>query len=320
MGSDIGMQLACFIVETKYEDLPSDVIEFTKGLALKTVAGMTVGSTMPAGRKIYRVMRERRELPDVGVIGCGFKTSLWNAAFSHAFFAHATELEDDKFENGFAWDITTFPLLFPLAEKLRLSGRDFIEASAIGLETDARVCMFYPAHRGLGAVPGAMAPAAAAAKALKLNVGETVAALGMAMSGSDVSFPNIGTDAHFFESSLQCLQGLMSAELAREGLTGNPDIAAYLTKLLGEDNVKPERIVEKLGEEWLFRDIWVKKYPCCFLTHRQIDALLELIGRINCHMNRSRKLKHMQVLLTSRFAAVLIRRQLLIFNLVINMF
>ena len=45
MSSDIGRQLARFIVETKYADLPGDVIEFTKGLALKTVTGMTVGST-----------------------------------------------------------------------------------------------------------------------------------------------------------------------------------------------------------------------------------------------------------------------------------
>ena len=34
-------------------------------------------------------------------------------------------------------------------------------------------------------------------------------------------------------------------------------------------------MVQGLGKEWVFHNIWIKKYPCCFLIHRQIDLLLE---------------------------------------------
>ncbi|MFC2035740.1 MmgE/PrpD family protein [Chloroflexota bacterium] len=276
---EIGRELAEFVVKTEFTDLPDEVVEFTKGLTLKTVAGMTAGSVMPAGKRVVKFMRERGGLPEARVIGCNFKASLWNAAFAQAIFAHASELEDDRFDGGVSWDITTFPLIFPLAEQLRLSGKDLILASAVGLEVHSRTCLFTTEHLGVTVVPGSVGPAAAAAKALRLNVEETMSALGLALSGVGVSLSNFGTDAHYFESALQCLQGLMSAELAKEGLTGNPDIGTYLINLLGEDKITPEKIVEELGVKWLFREIWIKKYPCCFLTHRQIDLLLELMKK-----------------------------------------
>ncbi|MFH1651965.1 MAG: hypothetical protein ABID87_07705 [Chloroflexota bacterium] len=36
-------------------------------------------------------------------------------------------------------------------------------------------------------------------------------------------------------------------------------------------------ITEGLGKRWRLHEIWIKKYPCCFGTHRQIDALLEIM-------------------------------------------
>jgi 2-methylcitrate dehydratase PrpD len=125
-------------------------------------------------------------------------------------------------------------------------------------------------------VPGAVGPAAAGAKALRLDVDKTASALGMAMSGPAIALVNLGTDAHFFESALQALQGIIAAEMAKEGMSSNPAIDTYLSSLLGKEKVKPEKMVAGLGKEWLFHHISIKKYPCCFFTHRQIDLVLEL--------------------------------------------
>ncbi len=108
MGIDIARQLAEFAVKTKFADIPPRTVEFIKVLALKTVAGMLVGSTMPVGRRAIQSTKARGHLPEVGVIGCGFKTSLWNAVLNHGIFAHGAELEDDSFLRGTSWDITTF--------------------------------------------------------------------------------------------------------------------------------------------------------------------------------------------------------------------
>ena len=276
MNTEIVTELARFVVKTNYPEIPQNVLEFTKGLILKTTAGMIAGSGMPSSRKITKIIKDRKLPEEVGVVGCGFKTSLWESVFLNAFFAHAAELEDDSFGGGVFWDITVVPLVFSLAEHLRLSGKSLIEAIVVGMETHARTCSFTSDHLGIGIVPGSVGPAAAAAKALGLDVERTASALGLAMSGNAVSIINYGTDAHYFESALQSLQGIMAAEMAKEGMTSNPDIAVYLSSLLGKEKVRPEKIVEDLGKKWLLRNIWIKKYPCCFYTHRQIDILLEL--------------------------------------------
>ncbi len=286
MGIEIAKQLAEFVVKTKYEDLPQEEIDFTKALCLKTVAGMLAGSLTPGSRKMVRFLRERGGLPEVGLTACGFKASLWNAVMASAFFSHSIELEDDSFFNGgVCWDITVLPITFALAEKGRLSGKDLIEASAIGLEVHARTCLFPPGRVGsMCVIPGAVGPAAGAAKALGLSVEETMSAFGLALSSPFIFLPQTGTDAHFLESTLQSLQGLMAAEFAKQGLTGNPLIITYLSGLLGEENVSPEKITEDLGsrdKRWVFREIWVKKYPCCFFMHRSIDTILELVREHN---------------------------------------
>ncbi|MDH5696673.1 MAG: MmgE/PrpD family protein, partial [Dehalococcoidia bacterium] len=157
----IETQLAEFAVGTRYVNIPEDVVEFAKSLALKTVAGMVAGAAKPAGRKFARLIRDRRLNEEVGVIGGGFKTSLWEAVQLHQFFAHASELEDDKFGEGFSWDITVIPLLFPLAEKLRLSGKALIEAIVVGLEVDARIGLFPSDRSGVKVIShtGAVGPA-----------------------------------------------------------------------------------------------------------------------------------------------------------------
>ena len=276
MCPQIATELAKFVVETRYSEIPKEVVDFTKGLLLKTVAGTLAGSATPSGRKMSNIAKARNLREDVGVIGCGFKTSLWEAILLNAFLAHASELEDDSFVGGVSWDITVIPLLLPLAEHLRISGKNLIEALVVGLEVHTRTCSFPTNHLGIVVFPGAVGPAAAGAKALGLGVEETTSALGLAMSASAISLLNLGTDAHFLESAFQSLQGIVAAEMAKEGMSGNPDIGAYLTNFLGKEKVNPEKMVVDLGKEWQFRNIGIKKYPCCFFTHRQIDLVLEL--------------------------------------------
>ncbi len=288
MGTEIVKKLAEFTVKTKFSDIPPQTIEFTKGLALKTVAGMLVGSAMPVGKKVSQSTQERGHLPEVGVIGCGFKTSLWNAVLNNGIFAHAAELEDDSFLRGTSWDITSFPIYFPLSEKLKLSGKELVEICAVGLEVHSRTTLFFPqGYLGLTVIPGAMGPSAGVAKALKLSEEETMAAMGLTLSGVPVAYVSFGTDAHYFETALHSLQALIGAELAKNGLVGNPDIVTFMSNFIGKEKVIPEKFIADLGKEWRVHDIWVKKYPCCFHMHRHIDGFLELI--------REKKISYEQV-------------------------
>ena len=280
MNTAISQKLSEFVVGTKLEDIPKVAIDFSKMLLLKTIAGIIAGSKFPASRKMVDFIHEHEQTPEVGIFGHRFKASTWAAVLAHTVFAHASELEDDRFgaHGGTSWDITVIPVTCAIAGKRGLSGKALLEASIVGLEVHCRTCTFPTEHLGLQLVPGGVGPAAGAARALGLDIEQTASALGLAMSVAPVASLNFGTDAHYFESGMQSLHGLMAAEAASVGMTGNPEIGRYLRYLLGKDKVNPEEIVESLGREWRFQDICIKKYPCCFGAHRQIDSILELIN------------------------------------------
>ena len=82
---------------------------------------------------------------------------------------------------------------------------------------------------------------------------------------------------------MQNLHGQIAAQAASLGLTSNPDIVKYLSNLLGAEKVIEKEITSKLGQYWQFREIWLKKYPCCLYTHRYIDGLLEIIRKEDIH-------------------------------------
>jgi 2-methylcitrate dehydratase PrpD len=283
MKENVSRQLGEFAFRTKYEDLPEEVVEYTKFLLLKTVAGILAGSIKPSGKKMAKLIKAKKLPSEVGVIGGGFRTSLWEAVFLNAFFSHTSELEDDRVDEigGISWDIALIPLLLPLAEKLRISGEKMLEALVTGLEVHVRTCRFSPGHLAQTVVPGAIGPAAGAAKALGLNFHQFTNALGLAVSGVPLWLGSYGTDAHFFESAISCMHGMMAAEMAKMGLSGNADVAKYLTQYLGADRVHPEKIVEDLGKRWMLMEICVKKYPVCFTMHRQIDIIIALKKKYN---------------------------------------
>lgn len=271
-------RLAAFTVDTRIEDLSPQALLSAKQLALKTFAGMLAGSAMDAGARVAAFVRDNPDGEQVAVVGHGFKASLWKAVYANAFFAHQSELEDDRLTAGTSWDITTFPILAALAQLHDMSGGDMLVASAVGLEVLARTSQFYPqGHLGLSVVPPSIGPAALAARTMGLDAERTAAAFGLAMSGSPIAYANFGTDAHFFETSMQTLHGLMAAQAASIGLTSNPDLVRYLGGLLGKDRVSGAAMTDGLLQHWHFTEIWVKKYPCCLYTHRYVDGLIELM-------------------------------------------
>lgn len=273
---DLATQLVEFALGTRYEDIPPEALDYTKRLTLKTVSGMLAGSAKPSGRKMAGLIRNQQLPGEVSIMGSGFKSSLWQAVLLHTFFAHASELEDDRFNGGISYDITVIPLLFPLAEKFALAGKSLLESLVLGLELTARTVLFDTKYLGLGQIPGAVGPTLAAARALGLGAKEAAAAIGLALPCTPSTVLNFGTDGHYLESALISLQAVIAAEMAKVGLAGNPDIGSFLTSFLGKERFIPEKIVEGLGKKWMLSEIWIKKYPCCFLQHRQIDSLIEL--------------------------------------------
>jgi 2-methylcitrate dehydratase PrpD len=275
--SSVASQLARFSAGVDYDDLPVSAVEFAKGLILKIVAGEVGGSHTPSAQKLGSLMRGRGLPEEVGVVGQSFRTTLWEASLMNVFSGHCSELEDVAHSpGGVSWDISVIPMVLSMAEKLHLSGKAVIEAVAAGLEVSYRSCMPFDATPvGMVLPPtAAMGTAAAAARVYGLDAQLTESAMGFGLSAAGMAEVSMGTDAHFFESALHAYQGLMGTEMARVGMTSNPDLTGFSGLI--PKGIELDDAVAGLGERWLFEEIWIKKHPLCFLVHRQTDAMAEI--------------------------------------------
>jgi 2-methylcitrate dehydratase PrpD len=275
----ISKRLCEFLVETKFKDIPEETVEFTKQLGLKTVAGMLNGSIRLAGRRIAGFVKDQGSPSEASLIGSGFKSSVENAVFANGIFGHACELEDDQFPSATS-DILIFPILFPLAEKLGSSGRELIEAAVLSLEVMNRVGMYTLAHTGIADLSfyGIMGSTAAAGKMLGLDASQLYSAFGIAFGRASGFLVNFGTDAHYLESAMAGRDGLLAAIFAKNGMTGNGDLERGLAGLFGTQKPQFEKIIANLGKpRWHVHNMWIKKYPCCFLTHRHNDATFAIL-------------------------------------------
>ena len=118
----IADQIAEFVTETTFDDIPVETVTFVKHLSSKIIAAMLTGSTTRAGMKTAEYVRSKQGPAEVGVIGAGFLCELEDAVFINGITSHAAELEDDQFPSATS-DITVFPVIFPMAAKLGPRGK-----------------------------------------------------------------------------------------------------------------------------------------------------------------------------------------------------
>ena len=75
--------LARFIAETQYDDLPAAVVAAAKIGILDGVANLLAGSTQPVAQIVSAYTLELGGTPVSSVVGHGFKTNPLHAAFAN---------------------------------------------------------------------------------------------------------------------------------------------------------------------------------------------------------------------------------------------
>ena len=283
-------ELSEWILKASFSDLPDETVEFTKGLLLKTIASMVVGSTEPLGQKIIAYQSRVGGLPEVGVVGAGFRTSVEGAAFANGVIAHAPEMEDVYFfpNNEAVGTCWMFPAVLSLGEKLLSSGREIIEACVVSFEVASRLGLAGPGisiRRGINSATwfGAPATAAAAARLLGLTVEQTKNALSIAAAQCGGLGAQVGYNAHTLEAGHSCRAGVLSALLAEAGADGLPDIVdegRLIFSPVSEDGVIDlTKVTDGLGEPpFHVHDVEFKKYGGCGYIHPSVDALMMLLS------------------------------------------
>jgi 2-methylcitrate dehydratase PrpD len=286
-------RFARFVVETSFDILPDEAIARAKKATLDCLAVILSAVNDPIGKIITKYVKEKGEVSEAGVVGGGFWTSAEMAALANGTMSHALDYDDTGLSVGHP-SICIVPTALSFGEKLRSSGKEILEALIIGYEIEGKIgfCSNYSqAENGIhgSTLFGTMGAAAVAAKLLKLDVSQVRAAFGMAASQVAGLLKNAGTMTKPLHAGNACRAGIMSALLAKEGFTSDLDIIetskGYAETFIGKGNYDQEKMIRTLGNPFhiVSHGVVVKKYPCCMLSHRALDAILQLIEKNGIH-------------------------------------
>ncbi len=279
-------RLARFVVETSYEDIPPEAIRIAKEISLDCLGTTLAAYADSVGRIITKITRDLGGTPECTVIGAGFKSSPAQAALANGTMAHALDYDDMGLSMGHP-SVPVLPVVLALGEKMHLTGKDILTAHLIAFEVQGKIGYGSEELYSTGWHPtgvfGVMGATAAAAKLLKLDIDQTRMAFGIAASHAAAAKPNMGSMTKPLHAGNAARGGIMSALLAKEGYTADPDIIehplGYAFAYIHEGRYDLDKMVSTLADPWhiIKPGVTLKKYPCCGGNHAPLDALFKMM-------------------------------------------
>ncbi len=176
-------ELADFVVESRWEDIPAGVRHETKRSLLNffgTALGGCRDEAIEIARAVLPALSDSRQAT---IIGYHEQTDILNAAFLNAASANVFDFDDTHLPTIMHPTAPVAPALFALAERRRMSGTELLHAFVLGVEVECQIGnSISPGHYNKGwhimATCGVFGAAAAAGKQLGLDAQQIVYAFG----------------------------------------------------------------------------------------------------------------------------------------------
>ena len=271
-------QLAEFVADTTYEDLPADLTERMKTYVLDTLAAGYVGCRQPWSQIVYDIEKDNGSTGPCSVFGSDVTMSPIAAAYVNGAMVGAFEAEHSAHTAHSGGTVT--PAALAAGESIGASGRDVILGCILGYEVVSRIgdaqTRLTEDERGFHnpAANGPFSSAASVGKILGLDVDKQLSAFGIAgsMAGGLTEFAWKGEMTKRLHIGLANRGGIEAAYLAQRGFTGPGTVLegpyGYLHAF--SPTPKPELLVAGLGTEWMTRDIKIKPYA----AHGTVQAII----------------------------------------------
>ncbi|MBI4191086.1 MAG: MmgE/PrpD family protein [Betaproteobacteria bacterium] len=286
--------LARFVIETKAGDIPDEVLVGARD-ALTDVLGVALAGTLePAAEIATRWLQDLGARPQATFWGHNLATSAAEAAFANGICSHALDFDDSHPSLRGHPNTTMMPAALAVGEVAAASGEEVLAACALGLEIAGKLGRaFGQGHilRGwhITATIGALSSTAVAARLWGLDRNGLQRAWGLAASQMSGLLRNFGTMTKPFHAGHAARCGVLSAWMARHGLTADNAIfdgkGGVLETYRGEDGEAPAELIDRLGQPWEMSEpgIYVKRWPCCYSNHRAVGGLFTLIEKHGLH-------------------------------------
>ncbi|CAB3827523.1 MULTISPECIES: MmgE/PrpD family protein [Achromobacter] len=278
--------LAEFASSLQFVSIPQAVLARMKTSLIDSIGCCLFGISLPWTRHVLAMVQEDGCRPAAAIFGTGECSSAGNAALVNATAGHAFELDDIHKESIVHPGSLALPAIAALAGQAGLrSGRDWLTALTAGYEIGTRVGnaatmqLFFRGFHPQG-TSGCFVAAAAAARTLALDAGQTRHAFGIAGSqAAGLMAAQEGAMVKRLHAGRAAQGGVMAAMLARRGFTGignviEADYGGFLSTYSGAPD--PGRLTGGLGVHWEAGKIGYKPYASVTSIHAAQDALRAL--------------------------------------------
>ena len=275
-------KLAKWVVDSQWADVDLNTKSSVASSWMNWLACALGGANSPESDRLIRALAHFGH-GDAKLIGRAEKFDPANAALIHAFTSNILDYDDTHWPTGIHPAGTVASALVAWASQTVVSGEDFLHAFLLGMEVECRIGLAVsPGHYERGwhitATCGVFGAAIAVGRLMHLNPQQMAWALGHAATQSSGLVASLGTMAKSLNIAHAARNGLLSAQLARHGITANDLV---LEARFGFNEVMGTRPLDEslctgLGQNWIASQNTYKPYPCGFLLHPTLDACLAI--------------------------------------------
>jgi len=290
--STLSEKLSQFVVESKFEDLPADVVYEAKRVLLDSIGCALGGIATDKGKISIELARRLGGPPESSIFGVGDKVSCANAAFTNTELINAMD-----YDAVTTWGHVTHYVIPPplaVAQSVNASGRELILATVLGHELSMRIANGGIRRNGVtvsafGFTMCIMGAVAGTGKILKLDPVQMTHAFGIAGHFCPVpTFAKWATTKPVamtkYGSGWLSNGAVTAALLAEMGYIGDTTVFEGdhgFKRFIGVETLEPDMIMDKIGEKWHFLRIHYKPYPCGRVWQAPLDGFRSIIEQNN---------------------------------------
>ena len=281
----LAARIARATVDVAMLDLPIEVTAKVKVCLLDLIGCAFEARDLPWSQQAVLLAARLSDDGDAAtMIGAPYSTSYTDAAFANAVMGHGLVREDMHAGSISHLGVVVLPTLLALAQSRRISGADFIAATAVGYEVGAQIgravmdADLARIFRPTG-ITGPLGAAAAGARLLGLSIEETTSALGFAANTTAGlnQWAHTGGSEMFFHPGFAARNAVTAVRLAALGafasataLDGEAGLFAALRKSSAANKVKlfagkPEIL-----------SVYHKPVPACNFAQTACQAALSI--------------------------------------------
>ncbi len=287
----ISDHLSKFVARTTFESLPPEAVVQAKRAILDTLGVALAGCHEEGPSILADQTRTKGGAPEAALLGWPHRAPAADAALVNGTSTHALDFDDVNVSMRGHPSAPLLPSGLAVAEMTGNTGAELLLAFTLGMEVETKLGrMMGGRHYTLGwhatSTLGTIGATAVCAKLMGLDDDRTRTALGIAASMASGIRANFGTMTKPLHVGLAARNGVQAAALVAAGFTASDHAMdaddGFVAAFLGDPQQR-ELLLDGLGQPYdiVSPGIAQKLYPCCYATHRTVDAAIEMASGID---------------------------------------